>query len=333
MVGTLRNAVGGPVSEPDPRASTWVRYSAGRELPIASATSVAIHSVLLVLLLVAGLYLGDRMHEGNGGMPTAVIEVQENGDSAQLAGTTQFSAPRERAPLDVRRTPTPTPREQPKLEVPQPPQINFSPAVEPPRPPVEQFDGIQHEIQRMLQQDELRRSLQRPRPGPSTGPPDGKGGPGSKLGGADPNGEMRRIKRAKRWHLTFHTADVGEHVRQLAALGAILAFPQGDGRYVVVRNLSQRPAKGAIEDVGKINRIFWVDNEPTVAKDLAAHLGVGGTPRYFVAFFPEALEQQMQGMEQHATGRTEEAIGDNERFDFEVVRRDGSYVVMPAGRQ
>src|SRR5262249_984472 len=111
-------------------------------------------------------------------------------------------------------------------------------------------------------------------------------GPGMGAGNLD-----ARVKRTLRWTLMFNTLNGDDYRRQFAALGAILAIPDRSGEYRVIRDLNKRPATGEIEDVGKINRIFWVDDKPDSVRSLAMALGLNPLPSQIVAFFPVELER------------------------------------------
>jgi thiol-disulfide isomerase/thioredoxin len=68
---------------------------------------------------------------------------------------------------------------------------------------------------------------------------------------ADQTAPGPRWKRTVRWQLDFSTDNGEDYARQLAALGATVATPEGEGetRYRLFRDLSQRPARGEVEDI------------------------------------------------------------------------------------
>jgi hypothetical protein len=82
----------------------------------------------------------------------------------------------------------------------------------------------------------------------------------------DDGASAERMKRTLRWTLKFDTKTGADYARQLAALEAILAVPADGTKYLVIRDLTQRPVKLEEEDLKKINRIFWVD-ELTIRSD------------------------------------------------------------------
>src|SRR5262249_50172216 len=121
-----------------------------------------------------------------------------------------------------------------------------------------------------------------------------------------------RKGRVLRWNLLFHTENGDEYLRQLKDIrpggGAFLAVPPNTGRYEVLRDLSKRPAAGAVEDLKDIKRIFWLDDKPDSVAGLARALGIKPPP-HFVVFFPSELEEELLRLEREkANGAPEEAI-------------------------
>jgi hypothetical protein len=102
---------------------------------------------------------------------------------------------------------------------------------------------------------------------------------------------------APRTRTRWTAAEIARHRphRQLAGLGAILAIPRAPGNeqtYSVVRNLNVRPVRGSIEDIKKIELIFWVDDKRESITPLCAALGIRPVPHH-VAFFPKELEEKL----------------------------------------
>src|SRR5207248_10268307 len=102
--------------------------------------------------------------------------------------------------------------------------------------------------------------------GPGTG-----GGDGANTGGI-------RAARKLRWTIMFNTVSGYDYLRQLDTLGAILAVKAPDGELKTIRNLLQRPAKLEVEDLQKLNRIFWIDDKSETVEQLVHALGLPFTP-------------------------------------------------------
>ncbi len=159
------------------------------------------------------------------------------------------------------------------------------------------------------------------------GPSDGKDGKGKQ--GKGKLAEQR--DRMLRWSLIFDTHSGRDYVAQLNGLGAILAVPVGTDEkkpdFKIIRDLSARPAKLLDEDIGKIQRIYWVDDKAQSVGDVMTVLGVKEKPSYFVAFMPEELEEKLfklekAYLEKHHKGRTE---GDILETRFRIKRSDKKY--------
>lgn len=148
---------------------------------------------------------------------------------------------------------------------------------------------------------------------------------GLKQADADGPKASERQKRVLRWTLTFATKDGEDYLNQLAALQAILAVPEKDGeetKYRVLRDLKKLPAKGEIEDLREIKRIFWVDDRAASVQPLARALGLKNEPAHIVAFFPEELEKELLQKELKFKGLKEDQITQTR---FRVMKRGDKY--------
>src|SRR5262249_35046917 len=163
------------------------------------------------------------------------------------------------------------------------------------------------------QSEDLRKTLfagiKGPKPGKGeggTGSGGGKGkGKGTGEGDLEGPGKGNisvRQRRVLRWTMIFNTTDGYDYVKQLAALGAIIAVPTTDGDYMVIRDLNRRPATGKIEDLTEINRIFWVDDRAESVVPLGQALGLRPPPARVVAFFPAELEEKLLALERQRSG-------------------------------
>ncbi len=133
-----------------------------------------------------------------------------------------------------------------------------------------------------------------------------------------------RQKRNLRWRLVFDTKDAEDYAKQLEDLGAILAVPEEKGGYRVFRDLKQRPAKGKVEDLKTIKRIFWIDDAPKSVASLAKALQLKAVPKHIICFFPEKLEKELLDKELKYQKRKEDEIAETR---FKVIRREGKYDV------
>jgi hypothetical protein len=108
-------------------------------------------------------------------------------------------------------------------------------------------------------------------------------------------------KRTLRWALTFNTKDGKDYLNQLAGLGAMVALPvQGEKEeFLLIRDLKQ-PHKAAVEDISKVDRIYWIDDRAASVAPLLSALPKypnAQKPEYIVAFFPKELEKRLSELE------------------------------------
>jgi RNA polymerase sigma factor (sigma-70 family) len=144
---------------------------------------------------------------------------------------------------------------------------------------------------------------------------------------ADPATD-RPQRRVLRWRLSFDTKDGGDYAKQIEALGAILAVPTGNSKqYRVIRDLSKRPVTSVVEDVGNVDRIFWVENDEESIRSLAKELGLAPVPQRIFIFLPKFVEDELLRKELAYARRQESDIAETtfrffrtaKGFDLKVV--------------
>jgi hypothetical protein len=161
----------------------------------------------------------------------------------------------------------------------------------------------------------------------------GKGRGGSGSGGGKDTGEGKqnlspREKRMLRWTLKFDTRSGEDYVRQLRGLGAILAIPVKEVKgqppeYKIVRDLWKRPAQLLDEDISKIKRIYWVDDNPRSVMEVMNVLQVRLRPSHFIAFMPVELEMfELVELEHAYKGLAEDQILETK---FRIVESGGTF--------
>jgi hypothetical protein len=142
--------------------------------------------------------------------------------------------------------------------------------------------------------------------GEGTGDGKGKGGGKGEGSGTVTN---KRIQRMLRWTMAFNTRDGRDYAQQLKSLGAILAveLPNEPGKGTIYREITM-PAKGEVEELNTIKRIWWIDDKPESVDALSRALGIRPTPRRIIAFLPLELEEKLLNLELHYRGAKEEDI-------------------------
>lgn len=312
----------------------WVRYSPHHEFPLSTVGSMCLYVVLAVLVWVGAKFLPLLMANTEP-IPVEAISVVDAGGGGDPNGTRNQPG-KEQPPEDLGQDDPQKLAEQYKPDVPlsQLPKLDLK---------TEQFpevDPKDQETVRMIEQgnvsagqlskvgdkarDQLMQPLRAEKGQGGSGTGGGQGtGTGKGVGSGTKDGKMLsdRQKRVLRWTMIFDTRSGDDYRVQLLALGAILGIQGPDGQYRVIRDLRTKPAKPKLEDLRKINRIFWVDDRPDSIGPLCVSLGIP-TPSHVVAFFPEELEKELLRKERAFAGRTENQI---RQTRFRVVRRGATY--------
>lgn len=293
-----------------PEERFWKRYSPHGELPLSGAGSFALHALAVGLLVLLG-FLGVWYARPSRTPSVEVVQLAPGGGGAAdgVAGSKGPGRRAEAVDGQDRQAGDPNVPPQPNLAQPQkqpPPALQFK---EGERPFAMSPEAVKA-LQRLGADTQGKRN-----DGPPRGP--GRGGPGGASRPPDP--------RMLRWTLLFNTRTGEDYVRQLRGLDAILAVPVKEGErpeYRLVRNLSQRPAQLLDEDLSKINRIYWIDNNPRSVQEVMSALGVRVRPSHFVAFMPHELEQKLLRLEKAHRGLEEDQIFETK---FRIVEKDGRF--------
>jgi hypothetical protein len=309
-------------SQAPPEDALLVRYSPHHELPLSTATSVALHALVIGLLVIAGI-VATKLNWGsdNRQLPVGIVTMEEpggsNGAAASVGGEAQVTSPPQsdfRPPRDNPDANREALKRAPIEARPLSPN-NAKPderLLEEARETVEAWRKVSPEVL-----SKLKKSL-----GPKGR--SGNGGPGNGTGPRSgdeigPGGKIDRSNRPLRWTLRFNTRDGRDYLRQLEAFGAILAVPdpKQPADYLVIRDLHRLPAEAKPEDIGRIESIFWIDDRPESVRSLARALGLEEPP-HFIVFFPAEFEAKLLRLELDYRGKKESEIKET-RFDVRLV--------------
>jgi hypothetical protein len=313
--------------------SFWTRYSPHYEFPLSGATSLSLHILAFVGLIAAGWFVAIMLEKSK--LEVDTVTFAGGGGNPEGEG----KAPGDRPPLSGKENVDDAPKNEPvKPPGPLPPDQLKKPIVDP--IPLIMDDSTGRTIDQAneaakklsILSKEARSKLWSNLEGPGKG--QGGAGSGGGLGTGKDKGEgaftgpgkskfTSRQQRVLRWVMRFNTLNGNDYRRQLSGLGAILAFPQPDGGYMVYRDLNQKPAKGEIEDIASIKRIFWVDEKKDSIRSLSEAMGVPVPDSPIVAFFPEKLEAELLRKELSYRGKKEEDIDET---TFKINVRGGSFV-------
>jgi hypothetical protein len=342
--GADKAAGKGPGQKAPPEEKFWQRYSPHGELPISSTGSVAMHILVVGALLLFGAYFARLISGSNRSLPVEPVRLAIAGGGGSRTGAGD-KAGIGLGPDDVRDAEQGPQAQQGQPEAPARPALK----------PVERqklrdnLDDASYRYIRKADTDAARSwarldDASRRRLSDGLNPGKGKGGRGKGGGSGSGSGTgegsgsgpgkqatlSQREKRMLRWNMRFATNSGEDYLRQLHGLGAILAIPFGEGgdpQYKLVRDLLARPAKLLSEDVSKVQRIYWIDDEPGSVAEVMRVLGVNHRPNRFVAFMPQALEQRLFEME-HRHMKQKFGFFDEERIyetRFKVENRGGRY--------
>jgi hypothetical protein len=305
-----------------PDESLWRKYSAHHEFPLSTLASVVLHAFVILMVAMFGAILfnwrsdqeppevGNLIFAGGGGEGGGDPDASEDPSNQLVFDPTRrgdANPQLEYIPEDLRR---PEDSAQARL------------------------------IEQAQTADRKTRGINDPslRPGSS-----GRGGPGSGGGrgrgiglgegqGSGPGKATQRARRMQRWDLSFgHDNTPEEYIRKLNNLQAILLVPGPDDQFRVYRDLTQRPLRGRIEpraEINKLNRIYFVQDDPQHLEALIHILGLDSPPRYLAAFFPRSLEEELLRTELAHAGLTEEGIDQKKlATKFTAERREERWVV------
>jgi hypothetical protein len=167
----------------------------------------------------------------------------------------------------------------------------------------------------------------------------GKGKGGNGRGGGEGNGvgtgrgdgvgpgtgrRSKRGARVLRWEMAFKANDGADYLRQLGAIGAVIAVPDRSGKLMIIHNLSERPAKPVYEDWKEMNRIWWSDDSEESCRGVAEELSLDFLPSSIWAFLPREFEEELVKKETAFRGRKEEDI---KRTRFSITFSGGRAVI------
>jgi hypothetical protein len=325
-----------PVLEPKelvpPEERFWQRYSPHHEFPLSSAGSVVLHVLSIGALVVLGYVLS----RAGGDQPTAPPLIGVIASPNLPRGGGGQDADRDDAPplgkADVAKDAT-TP--QPGSKVPEAvklkdvvlPKLQIKSSETGKRLIVGTDQAVFSDLDALIER--ARSELNKPKA--PAGRPNAGPGPGGR-GGAPPGQLLTpQQKRRARWKMFFPTVGGEDYLKQLHGLGAILAIPRLKGNrqleYLVIRDI-RKVAEARPEDVAKLNLMFWFDHDQRSVRLVAQALGLRNPPPFFVAFFPEKLEDRLRALEQQAYSGDEDRIVETR---FRVVRDGESYRVVLDG--
>jgi hypothetical protein len=334
-----------PLVPPEPKF--WKRYSPHHEFSWSSLISACIY-IIAGLLIYALVRLAIQDNNDNKSLPVAVVDLSPAGSGGNIDGVGfenpggEFNPTNKEKIADAAPTTTtpPTPAPPDLKPVESKPDI---PSVAAGNPAID--EGSEQAMDALNRagaaaSERLKNALSKP-PGKGEGGTGigGKAGDGSGNKPGPGSGSIRQ-ERLSRWtvHMKYDgraslREDTRSYMELLKILGAVLAIPNADGTFLVVRELTSAPLKAerqTLEQLESYDRIFFKDDKPTFLSGLAHELGLRGRPPFCFAFFPEAFEKELVEKESSHRGKKESEI---EHTWFEVTRTGANRYAIRVTRQ
>ncbi len=341
-----------------PEEALWQKYSPHFELPLASASSLFLHGLVIGLLAMGGLaffFTPNLEATKPPRMDVVMIEGAGTGfeglsGEAGLPGSPNAGGKTEQVtPLPDQPSDRPPP---PRFKDPMA-QLDL-PMIDDGLPPV---DGeLALELQKIAKEAEERVNREMkidapPRVGGTntkvpgskgTGNPKGVGGKGGSgtgtgvgsktgagYGSGGPGGRKGTDQEIFAWRWRFDlSGDAKEHARKLAALGVTVAIPDANpaGGFSIITDLNRRPVDLKKDNLAAFkDAVKWYNTRPESVQALAAELQIP-TPKFVVLLLPKDREQRMANEEaKYAKDHRRDLKTVSETwFDFQPQQRQRS---------
>ncbi|HBI46937.1 MAG TPA: hypothetical protein DDY78_29405 [Planctomycetales bacterium] len=296
-----------PAAKQPPKNSVWVRYHPWIEGVMGHATSVSLHLLVIGGAFLWFTYIAFALGFAHAPRSLPVEPVVFAGGGGNKAGTGtakdgEKAAPKEDAETDKNnpgeKNPPIDSNDQPKLTDVKPKVID--PAFAPPDArliksnleSMERFQKLNDDVQKKLREGlDASKGNGGTGTGGGTGAGTGEGtGSGTKAGKEHQPNE--REKRMLRWSMKFNTQNGNDYLRQLEALGAVLAIPTGPNSFEVV-DLTKKPLRPEAKDLSTIQKIWWIDDNPRSVLSLMEAMRLPGRPGRIIAFIPNEVEDDL----------------------------------------
>jgi hypothetical protein len=298
-----------PAAKQPPENSVWVRYHPWIEGVMAHISAWSIHLLVIGGAFLWFTYIAFALGFAHAprSLPVEPVRFEDAGGGGSKAGTGTAKGGDQHAPTEGAVTDNANPgdkkstvdqSDRPQLTDVQTKDIDVK------FPPAD-ARLIKQDAGSMLSfahlEDDLRNKLRdgiNPSKGNGgTGTGVGKGtGTGEGTGSGTEKGTQRilndREKRMLRWSMKFNTQDGRDYLRQLEALGAVLAIPTSPNTFEVV-DLTKRPLRPEDKDLSTIQKIWWIDDNPRSVMSLMQAMGLRGQPGRIIAFIPNAVEDDL----------------------------------------
>jgi hypothetical protein len=343
-----------PLLPPDERF--WKRYSPHHEFPLASATSVFVHGLVIGAFVVGGLLLlSNPAMDMSAPVHTDVVAIDGPG-FGELGGAPAGEPGFPGAP-GTELTPGPPgsgePDENasPGAEIPDLPSLG-APTLDVPSPDAP-FEAPDETLLDQLKFGKLPDNVGKPAKTPSAGKsgsgtnnPKGVGGmngPGGRGKGSKPGpgkgaggiGRQATEQEIKAWRWSFElSGNPKEHADQLDRSGVVVAVPDPNAGNLDIRSaplllisdVKRRPVtvqRGALADFK--DAVKWSNRDPASVQALAKELQLPFVPAYIVLLLPKEREKKMVAEEERYAQRMGVDVANVRRTVFAFRLQNGVY--------
>ncbi len=321
-----------PLVPPDERF--WKRYSAHMELPLASATSIFVHGLILGFLALGGLaflFRGAFDPTPPAKMDALLVDAAGIGGEPGGAPSGEPGFPGAPAPDLPQGPPGPSDpadglpegASEPSFQLPTIPSSSID------VPPPESAPDTPSDVDTILKKIKDAADKQGAAKPKATRPPGsqkgasgsnnpkgigGQGGPGGIGKGKRPGpgtgeggvGRKATAQEIKAWRWRFDlVGSPKQHADKLERTGVLVAVPEPNrppdprtGPHLFITDLKRRPVKLEKGDFNKYaDAVKWYNNRPESVRGLAQELKLPFVPAYVVLLLPKDREEKMAAEE------------------------------------
>lgn len=347
-----------PLIPPD--ETMWQKYSSRFELPLASATSIFLHGLVIGILAIGGLaFFFAASAEATKPAKMDVVMIEGDGSGFEgLGGNPGLPGSPDNNPQRTEFTPS-LPDQPPPPDFPPPPakddplpQLGL-PLIDDGKPPVN--NDLVIELQKLAEAADKRAKELTPSapplpvPGPKTGKkvgsvgtgnPKGAGGlggpgggtgmgkkfgPGKGFGGPGGRPVTKQEIYALRWSFDL-SGDGAEHARKLAAMGVTVGIIDHKGGFYLVTDLNRRPAELKRDKMPNLQEVVgWQNRKPESIQALARELKLNVIPQAILLMLPKDREEKMAAEEARFAAEQGRALNTIRRTWFDFRLRNGMY--------
>ncbi|MCI0642540.1 MAG: hypothetical protein L0Y72_22265 [Gemmataceae bacterium] len=330
MSAVQEKAAGKPLLPPDEKF--WQRYSPHHEFPLAGVTSLCLHGLAIVLLILAGVWQLFQWNSPAHRPPSLdVVQIEGGGDGFEGGAGGDPGPSGEPSPTEIahelKKSPVPEeidPVKKPlELDIPEIVITNTK----------DELDAALAKLGKEAEDQAKPKPIKTPT-APSKGSQkgaSGQGGVGSGTGKGTkgfgpgvggPGG--RKLTKAEvyaiRWHFNL-SGTPKEHVEKLIAIGVTVAVPQPRSGWAFIPDLRRRPVELQAGNLDKYkDAVKWQNTDPISMQGLTHELKLPFVPPAVLMLLPKDREERMAAEELHfaqQVGRPPEQIRKTV-FDFRL---------------